>query len=128
MKKRNRTPQEEILDVVQSKLSAGSNTIGYRAMYQRWQQNGVCATREEVRLCLLELDPDGVLQRTRRRFHRRTYHCRGPNQVRHIDGCDKLKPYGFAVHGAIDGYSQGRQLLPKSGGNGTGQMMWKHSL
>ena len=27
----------------------------------------------------------------------------------HIDGWDKLKPYGFAVHGAMDGYS--RKLL-----------------
>ena len=22
-----------------------------------------------------------------------------------MDGCDKLKPFGFCVHGAIDGYS-----------------------
>ena len=42
-------PQEEILDAVQSELNAGSNAIGYRAMHQRLQQNGVCATREEVR-------------------------------------------------------------------------------
>ena len=24
----------------------------------------------------------------------------------HIDGYDKLKPYGFCVHGAIDGFSR----------------------
>ena len=24
----------------------------------------------------------------------------------HIDGYDKLKPFGFAIHGAIDGYSR----------------------
>ncbi len=24
----------------------------------------------------------------------------------HIDGYDKLKPFGFCVHGALDGYSQ----------------------
>ena len=47
LKRRNRTPQEEILDAVQSELNAGSNTIGYRAMYQRLQQNGVCATRDK---------------------------------------------------------------------------------
>ena len=29
-----------------------------------------------------------------------------PNFIWHIDGYDKLKPYGFCVHGAIDGYSR----------------------
>ena len=24
----------------------------------------------------------------------------------HIDGCNKLKPYGFSVHGCIDGFSR----------------------
>ena len=28
---------------------------------------------------------------------------KGPNYVWHTDGMDKLKPYGFAVHGCIDG-------------------------
>ena len=31
---------------------------------------------------------------------------KGPNYIWHIDGYDKLKPYGFCVHGAIDGYSR----------------------
>lgn len=30
----------------------------------------------------------------------------GPNFIWHIDGYDKLKPYGFCIHGAIDGYSR----------------------
>ena len=30
----------------------------------------------------------------------------GPNFIWHIDGYDKLKPYGFCTHGAIDGYSR----------------------
>lgn len=28
----------------------------------------------------------------------------GPDFVWHLDGYDKLKPYGFAIHGCIDGY------------------------
>lgn len=27
----------------------------------------------------------------------------GPDFVWHLDGYDKLKPYGFAIHGYIDG-------------------------
>ena len=30
----------------------------------------------------------------------------GPNYLWHIDGYDKIKPYGFAIHGAIDGLSR----------------------
>ncbi len=28
----------------------------------------------------------------------------GPNQVWHIDGYDKLTPFGLSIHGCIDGY------------------------
>ena len=35
----------------------------------------------------------------------RTLLCiQGPNYVWHCDGMGKLKPYGFAIHGCIDGY------------------------
>ena len=39
-------------------------------------------------------------------MRRRQYIARGPNCIWHIDGNDKLLPYGFAIHGAIDGYSR----------------------
>lgn len=37
---------------------------------------------------------------------RRAYWSEGPSHVWHMDGFDKLKPYGIAVHGCIDGYSR----------------------
>ena len=60
-------------------------------------------------------------QRSRQRLNRRYYTLKvssvsqkmhvvaaistqGPNFCWHIDGLDKLKTYGFAVHGCIDGY------------------------
>ena len=30
-------------------------------------------------------------------------YCAGPNQAWHCDGYDKLKPFGLAIHGCIDG-------------------------
>ena len=39
-------------------------------------------------------------------FRRRNFHCPGPNFTCHADGYDKLKPFGFAVHGCVDGYSR----------------------
>ena len=52
------------------------------------------------------LDPEGVNKRSRNRLQRRQYNGKGPNFIWHLDGYDKLKPYGFCVHGCIDGYSR----------------------
>ena len=52
--------------------------------------------RETVRLILKVLNPDGVETRSRRRLQRRKYRSKGPDFIWHIDGYDKLKPFGFA--------------------------------
>lgn len=49
------------------------------------------------------IDPDRVANRRNRRFSRRLYCNKGPNYLIHIDGYDKLKAFGFAIHGAICG-------------------------
>ena len=55
---------------------------------------------------LKELDPDGVQARKAHCLKRRVYHNPGPSYSWHIDGYDKLKPWGFPIHGAIDGFSR----------------------
>lgn len=75
-------------------------------MWNRLKRRGILVTRKRVRLLLKELDGNGVTLRQRRRLKRRDYVNPGPNFVWHIDGYDKLKPYGFAIHGAIDGFSR----------------------
>ena len=52
------------------------------------------------------INPQGVEKRLRRRLQRRRYHVPGPNRIWHIDGNDKLKKFGFALHGCCDGYSK----------------------
>lgn len=37
---------------------------------------------------------------------RRVYRVRGANALWHIDGNEKLRPWGFWVHGCIDGHSR----------------------
>ena len=49
------------------------------------------------------LDPEGVEARRSHRLVRRVYRNKGPNFLVHVDGYDKIKRYGFAIHGAIDG-------------------------
>lgn len=47
-----------------------------------------------------------MASRAANKLNRRSYVSAGPNFVSHIDGYDKLKPFGFSIHGAIDGYSR----------------------
>ena len=62
--------------------------------------------RSVVMNSLREIDPSGTSDRRRHRLTRRTYFSLGPNFCWHIDGYDKLEPYGFPIHGCIDGYSR----------------------
>ena len=63
-------------------------------------------TQDTVRVIQQLLDPEGVEARRRHRLIRRTYKSSGPNETWHIDGYDKLKPFGVAISGCIDGYSR----------------------
>ena len=76
-------------------------------MHQRLiNDHGLVVTRDTVRQVLKILDPEGVDLRSKHRLRRRTYNAKGPNYLWHIDGYDKLKPFGFCIHGAIDGFSR----------------------
>lgn len=65
-----------------------------------WKHH-ITATNETVRLILRQLDPASVSSRRRHRLQRRTYVSRGPNDTWHMDGYDKLAPYGFCIHGFV---------------------------
>lgn len=67
--------------------------------------------RETIRLVLVALDSNGVRERARHKLRRRQCLSKGPNFIWHIDGYDKVKPFGFYIHGAIDGYSRRIQWL-----------------
>lgn len=52
------------------------------------------------------LEPGRSERLKKKRLTRRVYRVKGPNHIWHCDGHDKLKPYGFAIHGCIDGFSR----------------------
>ena len=62
--------------------------------------------RRIVEQLMRELDPEGCEIRRAKRLRRRTYRVPGPNFCWHTDGYDKLKPFGFPIHGCIDGWSR----------------------
>ncbi|KAL2095580.1 hypothetical protein ACEWY4_007728 [Coilia grayii] len=70
------------------------------------QKHSLTVRRDDVMRLMREMDPSGLQNRTRRLFTRRTYHSMGPNEVWHVDGYDKLKPFGVAISGCIDGFSR----------------------
>ena len=95
-----------LLADVHQYLQENGDSHGYRNVRQRLLQRGISYTHEAIRIALLVLDPEGVSRRKARKLKRRKYQCRGPNHAWHIDGNDKLKPYGFYIHGCIDGFSR----------------------
>ena len=97
----------EVINAVGEELRGSGNSIGYRQIHQRvLVDHSLVVARETVRIILKTLDPESVLLHSRHRFRRRTYSVKGPNYMWHLDGYDKLKPFGFPIHGAIDGYSR----------------------
>ena len=110
LQRRHKSPLEHVLNAVKEELRGSGNSIGYRPMHRRVIiDHNLVIDRETVRIILKHLDPDGVENRSRRAFRRRLYSTKGPNYMWNLDGYDKLKPFGFPIHGCIDGFS--RQIL-----------------
>ena len=106
-RRRNSSDVREVCQAVEEELRGSGSNIGYRQMTQRLVNDyGLVVDRETVRELLKILDPEGVELRGKRSLKRRQYRTKGPNFLWHIDGYDKLKPFGFCIHGAIDGFSR----------------------
>ena len=96
----------DIVSFIQNELQGSDSCIGYRAMQQRCIKNQLNVLRGIVAQIMKELDPVGVDARQRKTLRCRLYYSKGPKWVWHLDGYDKLKPFGFQIHGCIDGYSR----------------------
>ncbi|XP_030196023.1 uncharacterized protein LOC115531109 [Gadus morhua] len=105
-RRKGKTDVAEVAAFIKAQLQTSGQCHGYRWMYQKCWINGIITDRETVRVLLRLLDSEGVDLRSRNRLRRRVYHSRGPNYVWHIDGYDKLKPYGICISGCIDGFSR----------------------
>ncbi|KAK0134211.1 hypothetical protein N1851_030223 [Merluccius polli] len=90
----------EVIDFIMQQLEGPGRLHGYRWMYSKCLENGICAKKEDVRLILAALDPHSSDMRRSRRLIRR------PNYIWHADSYDKLKPYGICINGCIDGFSR----------------------
>ena len=95
-----------VLTAITEMIANGGENRGYRNVHHRLVEKGIQVSREVARMALKTIDPEGTERRSSHVLKRRTYRCKGPNEVWHIDGNDKIKPFGFCIHGAIDGFSR----------------------
>ncbi len=119
-RKRRVNPSDlrDVISAINEELSKSGDTAGYRQMTQRLQvDHQLVVGRETVRELLKICDPEGVERRSKHRLKRRRYVNKGPNYLWHMDGYDKLKPFGFCIHGCIDGFSRRIMWLEVSSTN-----------
>ena len=87
-------------------INGPCSSLGYRSIWHILEMEGLQVPRVIVQDLLKEMDPDGTDLRRKHCLKRRMYHNPGLNYAWHIDGYDKLKQWGFPIHGAIDGFSR----------------------
>ena len=100
--------EEFIRQRINDILDGPGCVAGYRSVWHTLKLEGLQVPRDNVEQTIRELDPEGCAERKARRLKRRQFVSPGPNCSWHVDGYDKLKPYGFPFHGTIDGWSQWR--------------------
>lgn len=116
-------------EAIINEMGDSGQCLGYRTMWRRLiKDHGLNVKRSTVMELLRELDPEGNASRKAHRLKRRRYILKGPNNVWHIDGYDKLKPYGFCIHGCIDGYSRRLIWLKVSSSNNNPRLIAKYYL
>ena len=98
---------KNVIQCISNELRGSGSSMGYRAMHKKLRRvYNLQVDQETVRLCLITLDPEGVEERSKRRLRRRVYISKGPNYQWHIDGYNKLRPFGFFIPGCIHGFSR----------------------
>jgi len=102
----------DVVTAIQEQLQGTGSCLGYRSMQRRLHLSyKINVPSELVRRALRVIDPVGVERRRHRRLQRRIYYTPGPLYLCHADGYDKIKRFGFAIYGMIDGYSRYVQFL-----------------
>lgn len=124
-----RTPINDVIEVIRGELEGSGQCIGYRSMWRRLiLDHGLHVKRDNLLQIMREIDPQGVALRKVNRLRRRKYYALGPNYVWHVDGYDKLKPFGFCIHAAIDGYSRRVMWLEVSSSNNKSSLIASYYL
>ncbi|KAG9041672.1 hypothetical protein FS837_011900 [Tulasnella sp. UAMH 9824] len=99
---------DDELDEVVAEIIMEHPFIGGAIVHGHLESREIRVPRRQVTECLQRIDSVGVLVRFRSWagiIKRRIYKVRGANALWHHDGNEKLRPWGFYVHGCVDGFS-----------------------
>lgn len=123
-------PLIEIIKAICFLHQEGYINLGYRAMWKLL--NVMCnvrTTQNTVRSVLKVISPNAVALRSRHPSpSTKGILQKGPNFLIHTDGYDKLKPFGIAIHGAIDGYSRKILWLEASNTNNNPRVVARYFI
>lgn len=99
--------EKDIIYAVVEELHACGYNLGYRALWNKLKTKYKLKVKRDTVYEILKIaDPQGIEERYGNKLRRRQYLSPGPNFVWHMDGYDKLKQFGFAIHGCVDGFSR----------------------
>ena len=109
---KNNSRRACLRDLISAEIENSAKCIGYRSMWRRLVNDH----RIRIPRCKAH------------RLVRHRYYAQSPNYVWHVDGYDKLKPYGFCIHGAFDGYSRRILWLEVLNSNNSSGVIAKYYL
>ena len=107
--------------MIRHQIEGPSSLFGYRAMWNKLQ----CCCPSRHGHGLQELDLQASILRKARKLLCRSLISRGPNAAWHVDGYDKLKPYGLPIHGCVDELSRRILWLKVCKSNNYPVIQWK---
>ena len=95
----------ELKNIIESEIQGLTSMPGFRGLWHSLKASyGIIVQIDVVMNILKEVDPAETNKQKARHLRRRKYVSEGSNSCWQADGHDKLKPYGFPIHGCIDGY------------------------
>ena len=108
LRRRNALCSHHMLrNIILNEIRGPSSLRGYRGNWNMLRSTyNITDPRDLVMNIIRDLYPVSSAARKSRRLSRRTYVSHGANATWHTDGYDKLKTYGFQIHGCIDGFSR----------------------
>ncbi|KAF7326242.1 Integrase catalytic domain-containing protein [Mycena kentingensis (nom. inval.)] len=98
--------EDEKLDELVAEISLNHPFVGSKIIGGHLEGRGIHLPLRRVQDSLRRVDEIGVLVRWAGNLKRRVYKVRGSNALWHHDGNEKLRRWGFYVHGCVDGYSR----------------------
>eukprot|EP01035_Chromulina_nebulosa_P028246 gene28246-37264_t len=93
----------EQLDHLVEKETVGQPRRGEISIGAHLFSTGFKVPRQQLRESIHRVDPDGVIERSRKPIKRKIYVSDGPHHCWHIDGNHKLIRWGIVIHGCVDG-------------------------